>query len=265
MGKLADLASIKTANSDTFVYTPPDAAFNAPRILVKVNMAYQAGHPATVSLPVLAAVLRGLRRASPVGRILIVEGMTGEGDMYARFEQRGLTDILDREMRVSDSEELVLTRYLNTSPQPAKYDDLLAPAYIQEFDCAISVSPLKRTLVDGQPLISGTTKNLYELFPRHHYHGSSPNARAKLYNPDVNTVLPDVYFSVGWHFAGAVIDLTEFYDSPDDKPDHTEGVSRHVGKVVWGDDMVAVDAAACRTAGIDVPGYLTHIQKLRGD
>ena len=155
MGKLADLASIKTANSDSFVYTPPDAAFNAPRILVKVSMAYEAPHPATVSLPVLAAVLRGLRRASPVGRILIVDGSIGEGDIHERFEQHGLTDILDREMRLSDSEELVLTRYLNTSPQPAKYDDLLAPAYIQEFDCAISVAPLKRPLVDGQPLIPG--------------------------------------------------------------------------------------------------------------
>jgi hypothetical protein len=265
VGKLANLAAIKTSNSDSFVYVPPDAAFNAARILVKPSLAYGAGHPATVSIDVLGAVLRGLRRVSPLGRILIVEGMTGQGNIHERYESHGIKDILDRETILADAEELLLKQFPNTSPAPAKYQTMLAPGYIEEFDCVISIAPLKRTQLNGEPLISGATKNLYGLLPRHHYQGRSPYSRGQLHVPNVDTVLPDVYFSIGWQFHGAVVDLTAFYDSPDWRPDRVRDISTPVGKVVWGDDMIAVDEAACRLAGVAVPQYIKTINTLRGD
>lgn len=263
MGKLADRAAIKTASSSSFVYTPPDAAFNAARILVKPNLGYRAPNPATVSLPVLTAVLRGLRRASPRARILIVEGSTSPGSAYDLYAYHGLAELLDEETRLADAEELLLKDYPNLSPEPVKYDHMTAPTYIDEFDCRISIAPLKMTQLNGTPLISASLKNLYGLFPREKYHGRSPHARGQLHRPGVPQVLQDIYFSIGHYFDGAIVDLTALYNSPDWRPDRVRNVAQPVGKVIWGDDLLAVDAAACRAAGIPEPDYLAKIRTLR--
>lgn len=263
MGKLADLAMIKTANSESFVYSPPDAAFNAAQILVKPAMGYAVRPPATVSLPVLAAVLRGLRRASPVGRIVILEGVTTEQNAVEVLRRLGVPDLLDEEMRIGSAEDVLMAEYPNLLPQPVKYASMTAPAYIAGFDCVISVGAFKRTMLHGEPLISASLKNLYGFFPRSVYHGRSPHARGDLHLPSVAEVLKDVYFTIGTHIDGAVVDLTHKYVSPDWRPDRSRGVAQHVGKVVWGDDMLAVDEAACRLAGEAVPDYIPAIRALR--
>lgn len=263
MSKLKALASIRSASPESFVYVPPDAAFGAGRILVKPNLGYPVKAPATVSLPVLSAVLRGLRRASPTARILIAEGVTVAQSADEVFAKLGLPALLDEEMRAADVEILPTRLYQNRLPQPRKYRSMSAPAYLAEFDCVISVAPFKRTQLNGQPLISASLKNLYGLFPRSLYHGRSPHARGQLHQPSVADVLQDIYFCIGEHIDGAVVDLTHMYDSPDWRPDRQRGVAHPVGKVIWGDDPVAVDETACRAAGVPIPDYLTAIHAQR--
>lgn len=263
MGKLADLASVKIADSDSFVYTPPPQAFGAMRILVKPNLGYPAKPPATVSMKVLGAVLRGLRRANPKGRIIIAEGVTSDVPAEEIFEKLGVTKLLDEEMRLVSMEELIVKQYPNLLPEPVKYETMLAPEYVQDYDCVISVGAFKRTMLNDKPLISASLKNLYGLFPPEKYHARNPNARGQLHRPSVEEVLKDVYFTVGHFFHGAVVDLDQKYVSPDWRPDRVRGVAHPVGKVVWGEDLLAVDETACRLAEEPVPGYLTEIRKLR--
>lgn len=263
MGKLRDLASVNTASSDSFAYMPPDAAYNAARILVKPNMGYPVGPPATVSLKVLGAVLRGLRRASPLGRILIMEGTTSTLTAEEIFAKNGLMNLLDEEMRVTDAENLIMKDYPNLLPEPVKYAEMTAPAYIEEFDCVISVGAFKRTTLNGEHLISASLKNLYGVFPREVYSSRSPKSRGQLHRPSVPEILRDVYFTVGHHIDGAVVDLDQKYISPDWKPDRVQNVAHPVGKVVWGDDLLAVDETACRVAGESMPDYIGAIRTLR--
>jgi hypothetical protein len=263
MGKLKDLAAVKVADSETFVYTPPPQAYGAALILVKPNLGYPVQPPATVSMPILAAVLRGLRRASPKGRIVVVEGVCGKMSVVDIYEKHGLMQHLDAEMRAGDAEKLVMKRYPNLSPAPVKYDEMTAPEYLSYYDCIISVGAFKKTILHDRPLISASLKNLYGLFPRDVYHGRSKTSRGQLHRPSVSEVLKDIYFSIGHLVHGAVVDLTQKYVSPDWKPDRARGVAHDVGKVVWGDDMLAVDETACRIAGEPVADYIDPIRRLR--
>lgn len=263
MGKLQDLAAVKSSNSESFVYTPPDSAFGAARILVKPNLGYPVGPPATISMAVLGAVLRGLRRASPLGRILIVEGVCSTATTAEIFQQRGLYEMLDGEMRTADADALIMKAYPNLLPEPVKYATMTAPEYIEAFDCVISVGAFKRTTLNGEHLISASLKNLYGFFPRAVYMSRSPKSRGQLHRPSVPEVLKDIYFTIGHHVDGAVVDLTEKYISPDWKPDRVRDVAHPVGKVVWGDDMLAVDEMACKIAGEAVASYIAPIRALR--
>lgn len=265
MGKLADLASVSTADAESFVYMPPPQAFAATRILVKPNLGYPVGPPATVSIHVLDKVLRGLRRANPNARILVIEGTTSSATAEEVFEKHGIYDLLDDNMRAADAEDLLMTEYPNLLENPVKYAQMTAPGYIGEYDCVISLGAFKRTMLNGQPLISASLKNLYGLFPREIYHARSSKSRGQLHRPSVPEILKDVYFTVGHLFHGAVVDLTEKYVSPDWKPDRVRDVAEPVGKIVWGDDLLAVDEVACRTAGEPIAEYIEPIRKLRAD
>jgi hypothetical protein len=265
MGKLADLAAVRTASTGSFVYTPPDAAFGAARILVKPAMGYPKPPPATVSLPVLQKVLTGLRRAAPHARIVVMEGTTSDLNALETFEALGVTEMIDHmdEVVLADAEDLLLAEYPNISPEPVKYEEMVAPQYIGEFDCVISVSAFKRTMLQDDPLISASLKNLYGVFPRERYHSRSQKSRGQLHHPGVPQVLRDVYFCVGHLFDGAVVDLTQKYSSPDWRPDRVRNIAADIGKVIWGDDLLAVDETACRLAGEPVPDYITAIRQLR--
>lgn len=256
-----DLLTVKNARSDMFAYVPPLAAFEAPRILVKPNLGYPKSAPVTVSMKVLGAVLAGLRRANPGGRIVIVEGACSPKPMAELFKRSGLLDLLDDNMRVVDAEELPMRDYENLSPEPVKYRTMRAPALLGEYECLISVGAFKRTTLKDAPLISASLKNLYGLFPRDFYHGRSPNARAQLHTPSVPEVLQDIYFTIGHLFDGGVVDLDQKFISRDHRPDVGEAVP--IGQVVWGDDLLAVDEIACKVGGEPTASYLAPIRALR--
>ncbi|MBW4661741.1 MAG: DUF362 domain-containing protein [Drouetiella hepatica Uher 2000/2452] len=248
-------------NTADFIYQPPPSAQNAQRILVKPNLGYPVSPPVTVSMGVIAAVLAGLRQVSPHAEILIVEGVCSPVSLEKIASRNGLYALLDEGMQVIDADTLPLKEYLNRSPHPARFSSMFAPALLEEVDCRISVGAFKRTLLKDAPLISASLKNLYGLFPRSRYKARSANSRGQLHRPSVPLVLQDVYFTIGHLFDGAVVDGDRKFVSRDWKPDR--GETLELGKVIWGDDLLAVDREACRVGGEETPDYVKAIELLR--
>jgi Domain of unknown function (DUF362) len=243
-----------------FVYQPPASAHNAQRILLKPNLGYPKPSPVTVSMPILQAVLRGLRAASPLAEILIVEGVCSPVSLTDIAAKLGVYQLLDEGMQLLDADELPIVEYPNISKQPIRYETMWAPALLQEVDCRISLGTLKRTNLKGEVLISASLKNLYGLFPRAKYKARSSNSRGQLHRPSVPAILQDVYFSIGHLFDGAVVDANQRLVSPDWQPDRGQTIQS--GQVFWGDSLLEVDRKACEVVGEAIPNYLESIQKL---
>lgn len=254
------------ADSAAFRYAPPKAAHGARRIIVKPNLGYPTPAPATVGLPVLREVLTGLRRVAPQADIVVLEGVctkVGFAEVMARL---GVTQMLaalnDPKIRLLDADALPGKPYPNRSPQPERFAEMHAPALLDEADCRVSVAAFKRTTLKERPLVSAAIKNLYGLFPRAVYRARSPHARGRLHVPDVQQVLVDVYFTLGVRFDGAVVDVTHKFVGRDWRPD--VGTAVPVGKVVAGDDLLAVDRQAADIAGEPLSDYLQTIAERRG-
>lgn len=244
-----------------FIYTPPPAAINARRILVKPNLGYPVAAPVTVSMNVLGKVLQGLRQANPNAEILIVEGVCSSASLTEIATRLGLYSLLDEGMKLLDADELPLLEYINISPSPVRFKSMFAPAILAEVDCRISVGAFKKTHLNGTALISASLKNLYGLFPRAKYKARSPKSRGQLHRPSVPLILQDVYFTIGRLFNGAVVDADQKFVSPDWKPDKGKAVK--IGKVFYGEDILAVDKMACEIGEENIPDYLDAIEKLR--
>lgn len=239
-------------------YTPPPRAATATRILVKPNLGYPVGPPVTVGLAVLREVIAGIRRVNGRAEILIVEGVCHPLSAERIAAQLGVPALLEEGVRFLDADELPCRPYPNRSPVPQRFAELWAPQLLEEVDCRISVSALKKTQLKGEVLISCAIKNLYGLLPRARYRARSPHSRGQLHRPDVHRVIADVYWSLGVLFDGAVVDGTQKFVSKDWQPD--VGSAHPCGRVVWGDDLLAVDRAACALAGEGLPAYLAHIE-----
>jgi hypothetical protein len=249
------------AKTAEFIYTPPERAIDARKILVKPNLGYPVAAPVTVSVGVLGAVLKGLRAASPHAEILIVEGVCSPVSLADIAGKLNIYSLLDGGMQLIDADTLPAIEYPNRSPDPVRFKTMFAPALLQEVDCRISVGTFKRTLLKDEVLISASLKNLYGLFPRHQYKARSANSRGQLHRPSVPQVLYDVYYCIGHLFDGAVIDADIRLVSPDWKPDR--GAKITTERVFWGDDLIAVDRFASRTLGEDIPSYLETIERDR--
>jgi hypothetical protein len=257
MGKLKGLAAVKSTAAASFAYLPPDKAIDANLILIVADIAYPLPHPVTVSQSVLGAVLRGLRRASPTGRIVLVGGIAVEDPVQAVFSELGIPEMLDREMRYADTEELLDDKFSNKLEKPFKFTELVAPAYLHSYDCVINISTLKRT----NQIAGASLLNLFSLLPRRIYSRQSEQVRGQLYEPNVVDNLKDVYFTLGEHIDGVVIDLTKKYFSEDARFNHADR-GQVVGQVLWGEDMLMLDEAAFRVAGEEVPSYIEEIREL---
>jgi uncharacterized protein (DUF362 family) len=242
-------------------YAPPKSALSARRILVKPNLGYPVGPPVTVSMSILGAVLQSLRQGNPQAEILVVEGVCSAVSLADIASRNGLLEHMDEGMQLLDADQLPLMEYPNYSPQPVRFQSMLAPSLLAEVDCCISVSAFKRTLLKDQPLISASLKNLYGLFPRSKYKARSANSRGQLHRPSVPLVLQDVYFTIGHLFHGAVVDGDRKFVSDSWKPDR--GQSIPLGQVIWGDDLLAVDRRACEVGNEAIPVYLDAIEHLQ--
>jgi hypothetical protein len=255
---MSDISTVPTA---TFSYQPPASADNARHILIKPNLGYPVAAPVTVSMGVLANVLRSLRQASPNAQISIVEGVCSPVSLHDIASKHGLYWLLDDGMELLDADTLPLVEYPNLSPAPVRFKTMWAPALLQQVDCRITVGTFKRTILKDKPLISASLKNLYGLFPRSQYHARSLNSRGQLHQPSVPKILQDVYFSIGHLFDGAVIDADLRLISPDWKPDRGQTIK--FGKIFSGTDPISVDRAACIATGESIPDYLNEIDSLR--
>jgi uncharacterized protein (DUF362 family) len=268
--KTSTNTATNTAATEDFIYTPPEAAKGAKRILLKPNLGYPVGPPVTVSMAVLAKVLRALRQASPEAEILIVEGVCAKVSLAEIAERNGLMallsadwhdELLSGQIRLLDADALDCVEYTNISPSPVRFKTLLAPKLLQEVDCRISLGAFKRTMLKGNVLISASLKNLYGLLPRARYKARSPHSRGQLHRPSVPLVLQDVYFTIGHLFDGGVVDCDRKFISRDWQPD--KGDSIDVGRVIWGNDLLAVDREACGVGEESVADYLSAIEGLR--
>ena len=251
---------VTIADAESFVYTPPEAARTARRILLKPNLGYPRPHPVTVGLPVLAAVIAGIRRVNPQAEILIVEGVCNKLPASIIMEKLGLPALLAPGITFLDADALPCIAYPNTSPNPQRFASLLAPALLGEVDCRISIGCLKKTMLKERVLISAAIKNLYGLLPRATYHARSPYSRGQLHRPDVQRIIADVYHTLGVLFDGAVVDATQKFVSRDWEPDIGQAVP--CGRVLFCDDLLAVDRAACELAAEGMPDYLTYIEAM---
>ncbi|AKG22746.1 DUF362 domain-containing protein [Calothrix sp. 336/3] len=259
--KVLPVTSVQVADTEEFIYQPPAKATNASRILVKPNLGYPVAPPVTVSINILKKVLQGLRQVSPNGEILIVEGVCSPVSLEEIAHRHGLYGILDEGMQLLDADKLPMSEYPNLSPSPVRYKSMFAPTMLQEVDCCITVGAFKKTNLKGKELISASLKNLYGLFPRSRYKARSSHSRGQLHRPSVPLILQDVYFSIGYLFAGAVVDGDLRFVSDDWRPD--KGKTFPFGKIFFGDDILAVDRRACELAKETVPDYLDTIENLR--
>ncbi len=235
---------MNVSDFNNFVYQPPPAASGARRILLKPNLGYPYGPPVTVSMPVLEAVIQGIRAINSSAEILVVEGVCHRLPADEIATQLGLR----REgITFLDADTLPLATYANPLAEPARFRELQAPALLREVDCRISIGACKWTLLNGRRLFSGCVKNLYGLLPRAVYRGRSPHSRGQLHRPDVWRVIEDVGATLGPLFDGGVVDASEVLISPDWRPDR--GRKEPLGQVFWGSDLRAVDAAAMARTG----------------
>ena len=163
------LSLVHSSNVQNFLYQPPASAQKAQRILIKPNLGYPKASPVTVSLGVLEAVLRGIRKVNSGAEILIVEGVCSASSLAEIVEKQGIRSILDKGMRILDADTLPMIEYPNKSVAPIRFKTMLAPALLLEVDCRISLGTFKRTILKEEVLISASLKNLYGLFPRSHY------------------------------------------------------------------------------------------------
>lgn len=251
--------TVHTSKSEAFVYHPPDYARSARQILIKPNIGYPAGPPATVSMEVLGKVIQGLKQANPQVRILIVEGVCSKTSFTTIMAKNGVHSLLTEGVELLDADTLEITEYPNRSANPVRFSSMWAPKLLQEVDWCLSVSAFKRTLLKGEPLISASLKNLYGLFPRAKYKARSSSSRGQLHRPSVPLVLKDVYYTIGHFFKGAVVDCTQKFVSHDWKPDRGESVP--IGQVIWGDDLLVVDRMACEVGWEAVPSYIAELER----
>jgi hypothetical protein len=255
------IASVQTAPTAEFVYTPPATLQGVRRIVVKPNLGYPVGPPVTVSMAVLGQVLESLRHHNPQADILIVEGVCSKVSFDAIMAKNGVHALLDEGMHLLDADQLDCVEYPNPSQNPVRFKTLWAPKLLQEVDGCISVSAFKRTQLKGEALISASLKNLYGLFPRAKYKARSPNSRGQLHRPSVPLVLQDVYYTLGQFFHGGVVDCTQKFVSRDWQPDRGDGLP--IGQVIWGDDLLAVDKTACTVADEAIPSYVVALETYR--
>ncbi len=199
---------VNTAAVASFAYTPPDPAYNAARILIKPNLASRPEAPTVVSPLVLGSVLRGLRRAAPMARLVIVEGGAEDRDIEALFQEYGIESLLDQEMRLGNITQMVMFEYILASG-----DHLTAPEAVQDYDCVISVAAL-----DSASPTSPSLHNIVGFLPWTLY-----LMREALIS---DAGLHKVSEAFGPHIDGAVVEVA--------------------GRVVWGPDLAEVDAAALK-------------------
>lgn len=232
MGKLADLASVTTASLNTFVYVPPDSALRAGRVLVLANLGYATGSAPALNWGTLAAVLRGLRRASPQARVLITDRVCPSSTAEALFARSGLDQALDQEMRAAPADALLGRVYDNPLPQPIHHATLPAPEALADFDSVIMVGVFDPT---RQPTV-GLVSLLTHLLP----------CDFELAADTTPQRYHDLFFTLAPYVNALVLEVA---------------LPRADTRVLTGTNLLAVEQAACTLTKTAPADYLEALQQ----
>jgi hypothetical protein len=187
---------VHTANRSSFSYTPPQRIYGVVRVLVIVDQ---------VQEDVLANVLRGFWRYTPLTRVLVTE------------HELLVPSMMNENMRAVDLSTLPMRPYENRVTESG--GKFIAPALLAEVDACVVVSTLNAE--------AGTLPSLDAL-------------RALSPNPD-GTDARVAFLAVRHLIAGSVIDTGD--------------------KIIWGDDLLEVDATAYATVKVSAPPALKEIRQ----
>lgn len=250
------------SSQDPGEFLLPHLPATASHIVLKPNLGYQKVHPATVRPALLKVIIQQLRNRFPRAKISLIEGVTHKGSAADSFAYHGLMELRDtQQLDFLDSDDGPFLALANPLQKAHRFSEFFVPEAIIQADLCISVAPFKRTLLNDHPLISGTLKNLFGLFPREKYKARSPHSRGQLHRPSVHRVLVDVYATVAPRFSLGILDLHEWYDAPDWRPDR--GKAYPCGQILVGSDLLQVDLAGCRLLNIPASGYLQQLAEAK--
>ncbi|SKB11340.1 hypothetical protein PL11201_130106 [Planktothrix sp. PCC 11201] len=112
------------------------------------------------------SIVQGVKTAEFIEKLGLkprheVEGVCSPMSLGEIVRRHGMDQILGDGIRILDADTLPLTEYPNLSPQPVRFKSMFAPSLLTQVDCRISIGAFKRTILNGNPLISASLKNLF--------------------------------------------------------------------------------------------------------
>jgi len=224
------------ADSEGFMFKPPQAIRKCKRVLIKPNAAYPKLHPVTTSIETLQIIIDGIRQTSQA-EIIILEGTVSSQSAEEIFTKLGYQKL---GVELLDVDRCDCMRMVNPLEEPYVLKEIYVPQIISTCDYKISVSPFKLQT----NLSSLTIKNLLGLLPRSRYHAKNPIARGKLHVWGIHECIADVYFTLDFDLG--IIDGRKKFIS---RRGPTTGRSEDFGRILIG-DLLTVDKEALRLSGL---------------
>ncbi len=218
------------------------------RILLKPNLVETAkGAPHINTHPL---VLRGATEAFlrlGAATVMVAEGPGHRRDTLAVYEESGLADVLTED-RIQFHDLNYITGYdLPNAGRQSSLRTLTFPALFKEVDWIVSVAKMKTHHWAGATL---SMKNLFGVMPGIYY-GWPKNV---LHQVGIENSILDINATLKPHFA--IVDGIVGMEG--DGP--IMGDPKHVGVLVMGRNLAAVDATCCRIMGID-PYKVSYLER----
>jgi uncharacterized protein (DUF362 family) len=218
------------------------------RFLLKPNLvetASGAPHINTHPLVLRGAIEAFLRLGAST--VMVAEGPGHRRDTLAVYEESGLADVLTEDgIRFHDLNYITGYELPNAGRQ-SSMKTLTFPALFQEVDWIVSVAKLKTHHIAGATL---SMKNLFGVMPGIYY-GWPKNV---LHHAGIENSILDINATLKPHFA--IVD--GIVGMQGDGP--IMGDPKHVGVLVMGRNLPAVDATCCRIMGID-PYKISYLER----
>src|SRR5215472_10413262 len=218
------------------------------RVLLKPNLVETAlGAPHINTHPL---VLRGAIEAFlglGASTVMVAEGPGHRRDTLAVYEESGLADVLIED-RIPFHDLNYITGYeLSNAGRQSSMRTLTFPGLFQEVDWIVSVAKMKTHHWAGVTL---SMKNLFGVMPGIYY-GWPKNV---LHQAGIENSILDINATLKPHFA--IVDGIVGMEG--DGP--IMGDPKHVGVLVMGRNLAAVDATCCRIMGID-PYKVSYLER----
>src|SRR5215475_3992858 len=218
------------------------------RILLKPNLVETAsGAPHINTHPL---VLRGAVEAFlklGASTVMVAEGPGHRRDTLAVYEESGLADVLTED-RIPFHDLNYITGYeLPNAGRQSSIGTLTFPAIFKEVDWIVSIAKMKTHHWAGATLsmknLSGVMPGIYYGWPKH-----------VLQMVGIQNSILDINATLKPHFA--IVDGIVGMEG--DGP--IMGDPKHVGVLVMGRNLAAVDATCCRIMGID-PYKVSYLER----